>query len=182
MSHGRLINVNSIETGFGNYMRDEFFFFANSFARFILTRKQHVRAIMLGVVSLLGTFFLAVMPAHAQNIVGNVLVVRALDKVNARTRDFSVHVGEVLQYGSLDVYVRYCEKRPPEEIPEIYAFLEVIDRRLDGRGGEGAREQLFSGWMFASSPALSSLEHSVYDVWVLDCYLRKDTVEGYNDK
>ncbi|MFT5180431.1 MAG: hypothetical protein ACI8S3_000304, partial [Alphaproteobacteria bacterium] len=28
---------------------------------------------------------------------------------------------------------------------------------------------LFSGWMFASSPALSALEHAVYDVWVVDC-------------
>jgi hypothetical protein len=30
-------------------------------------------------------------------------------------------------------------------------------------------EALFSGWMFASSPALSALEHPVYDVWVIDC-------------
>ena len=28
---------------------------------------------------------------------------------------------------------------------------------------------VFSGWMFASSPAVSSLEHSVYDVTVLAC-------------
>ena len=27
----------------------------------------------------------------------------------------------------------------------------------------------FSGWMFASSPALSALEHPVYDLIVLDC-------------
>lgn len=28
---------------------------------------------------------------------------------------------------------------------------------------------VFSGWMFASSPALSALQHPVYDVWVIDC-------------
>jgi hypothetical protein len=28
---------------------------------------------------------------------------------------------------------------------------------------------IFSGWMFASSPALNALEHPVYDVWVIDC-------------
>lgn len=28
---------------------------------------------------------------------------------------------------------------------------------------------VFSGWMFASSPALSSMDHPVYDVWVIDC-------------
>ena len=30
-------------------------------------------------------------------------------------------------------------------------------------------ELLFSGWMFASSPGLSALEHPVYDVWVIRC-------------
>ena len=28
---------------------------------------------------------------------------------------------------------------------------------------------VFSGWMFASSPAVSSLEHPVYDVTLLAC-------------
>ena len=28
---------------------------------------------------------------------------------------------------------------------------------------------IFSGWMFASSPALSAMNHPVYDVWVIDC-------------
>lgn len=30
-------------------------------------------------------------------------------------------------------------------------------------------EKIFSGWMFASSPALNPLEHPVYDVWVIGC-------------
>ena len=30
-------------------------------------------------------------------------------------------------------------------------------------------QSIFSGWMFASSPALSALEHPIYDVWVIDC-------------
>ena len=33
----------------------------------------------------------------------------------------------------------------------------------------GAPVDLFSGWMFASSPAVSALEHPVYDIWVIDC-------------
>jgi hypothetical protein len=32
---------------------------------------------------------------------------------------------------------------------------------------------IFSGWMFAQSPALSALEHPVYDIWVVDC--KKDS-------
>ncbi|GAB4519074.1 MAG: hypothetical protein Tsb0010_03370 [Parvularculaceae bacterium] len=34
---------------------------------------------------------------------------------------------------------------------------------------EAEGEKIFSGWMFASSPALNPLEHPVYDVWVIDC-------------
>jgi len=28
---------------------------------------------------------------------------------------------------------------------------------------------IFMGWMFASSPAISGLEHPVYDITVLSC-------------
>jgi hypothetical protein len=34
--------------------------------------------------------------------------------------------------------------------------------------------------MFASSPALSALEHPVYDIWVLDCVNTAD--KGSGDK
>jgi hypothetical protein len=34
---------------------------------------------------------------------------------------------------------------------------------------DGAPVDLFAGWMFASSPAVSALEHPVYDIWVIDC-------------
>lgn len=39
------------------------------------------------------------------------------------------------------------------------------------RSGEDADDDgpLFSGWMFASTPGLSALEHPVYDVWVIRC-------------
>lgn len=30
-------------------------------------------------------------------------------------------------------------------------------------------DRIFSGWMFASTPALNALQHPVYDVWVIDC-------------
>ncbi len=36
-------------------------------------------------------------------------------------------------------------------------------------GPETDGERIFTGWMFASSPALNALEHPVYDVWVIDC-------------
>ena len=100
---------------------------------------------------------------------GSVVVLRGLDKVTARTRDFEAPIGEEVRFGALSITVPYCRKRPPEEPPEVYAFLEFEDRRTDGFGVQAEGELMFSGWMFASNPALNALEHPVYDVWVIDC-------------
>jgi hypothetical protein len=100
---------------------------------------------------------------------GSVAILRGLDKVTARTRDFEAPIGEEVAFGALGVTVRYCRKRPPEEPPEVFAFVQVNDRRTDGFGVETEGERIFSGWMFASNPALNALEHPVYDVWVIDC-------------
>ncbi len=100
---------------------------------------------------------------------GSVAILRGLDKVTARTRDFEAPIGEEVEFGALGVTVQYCRKRPPEEPPEVFAFVQVEDRRTDGFGVEADGERIFSGWMFASNPALNALEHPVYDVWVIDC-------------
>ena len=100
---------------------------------------------------------------------GTIVVLRGLDKVTARTRDFEVEIGETAQFGALSITAQYCRKRPPEETPEIYAFFEVVDRRTDGFGVDAEGETIFSGWMFASRPAQNPLEHAVYDFWVIDC-------------
>lgn len=91
-------------------------------------------------------------------------VLQGLDKVTARISTFDAPLDAPVGFGSLRVNVRYCYKRPPEKTPESAAFLEIDDVRP----GESPI-RVFSGWMFASSPALSALEHPVYDVWVVDC-------------
>ncbi len=108
-------------------------------------------------------------PVQADNLAGNAVILRTLDKVTATTKDYTVKVGSELKYGSLTVAVKHCEKRPPEEVPETYAFLQISDKKLDGKGEEGEDEKLFSGWMMASNPAISALDHAVYDIWVIDC-------------
>lgn len=108
--------------------------------------------------------------AYAANIPGSAIMVRALDKVTATTQDYTVKIGETLEYGSLSIDAVHCEKRPPEELPETFAFLKIRDAKLDGKGQEtDEAETVFSGWMFASRPALSALDHGVYDVWVIGC-------------
>ena len=108
--------------------------------------------------------------AHAANLNGSAVMLRALDKVTATTQDYTVEIGDTLEYGSLSIDAVHCEKRPPEELPETFAFLKIRDVKLDGTGQETEEaDAVFSGWMFASRPALSALDHGVYDIWVIGC-------------
>lgn len=105
-------------------------------------------------------FSLVAWPAAAQTVA----VLQGLDKITARISTFNAPIDREVAFGTLRIVVRACRKRPPEEPPESAAFLEI----REARAGE-PEVQLFTGWMFASSPALNALEHPVYDVWVIDC-------------
>jgi hypothetical protein len=95
---------------------------------------------------------------------GKVAVLQGLDKVTARVSTIEAPLDEPVTFGSLEVVVRVCRKTPPTEVPESAAFVEIDDAPPDGE-----KQRIFTGWMFASSPALNALEHPVYDVWLLDC-------------
>ncbi len=101
--------------------------------------------------------------SRAEDISLEQVVLRGLDKVTGRLSTMTVNVGEKTVFGALDVYVRVCYTHPPEETPENAAYLDIVENKSEGQ------LKLFSGWMFSSSPALSAMEHAVYDVWVLKC-------------
>ena len=101
--------------------------------------------------------------ALADDISYSQVVLRGLDKVTGRLSTMTVNVGEKTTFGALDIYARVCYAHPPEETPENAAFLEVVEKKEEGQ------LKLFSGWMFSSSPALSAMDHAVYDVWVIKC-------------
>ena len=106
-----------------------------------------------------------------------VVKLRSLDKISARTKVFEANVGSTVKFGSLYIRVQACRKAPPIEQPESAAFLQVW--QLDK---EENPVWVFSGWMFASSPGLSSMDHPIYDVWVLDCQERQKVVEAESDE
>jgi len=89
---------------------------------------------------------------------------QGLDKVTARTQRFYAPVGEQTRFGTLTISVGDCLVNVPEAPPESVAYLTIIDHKP----GQ-AEEKLFAGWMFASTPSLSALDHGVYDVRVLAC-------------
>lgn len=113
----------------------------------------------------LAAVVLLLTPLRATAEAGKVGVLRGLDKITARVSTFEVPVGGTARFGTLAIKLDACNKRPPEETPETTAFLEIDEIHPE----DGTRKRLFTGWMFASSPALSALEHPVYDIWVIDC-------------
>jgi hypothetical protein len=100
--------------------------------------------------------------AAAQGLTsGQGAMLRGLDRVSGAVSDLDLAVGSTVDYGRLRIGLLAC--RYPADNPEgeAFAFLEIHEAQ---RG-----EVLFRGWMIASSPALNALDHSRYDVWVLNC-------------
>lgn len=122
------------------------------------------RALLLSKAAAVGVALLSSAPGPAQAIQMQGAVLQGLDKITARISTINVAVGQTVSFGSLQITLKACDKHPPEETPESAAFLQVVEQKQ----GE-APVTRFSGWMFASSPALSAMEHPVYDLWVLDC-------------
>jgi hypothetical protein len=89
---------------------------------------------------------------------------QGLDKVTARTQRFYAPVGKSTRFGTLEITVSDCLVNVPEAPPESVAHLTIVDHKP----GQ-AEEKLFAGWMFASTPSLSALDHGVYDLRVLSC-------------
>lgn len=101
---------------------------------------------------------------------------QVLDKISARVTELTVKVGGQAAFGRLVITPRVCQVNPPSEAPEAAVFLEISEININSLArSTGSAMKLeppkliFTGWMFASSPALSTLEHPVYDVVLLGC-------------
>ncbi len=117
--------------------------------------------------SLLLAGLVAAFPAAAQTqgnwVPARVAELQALDKVTARISVLEAPLDQVVGFGTLEIRVSACHRRPPDDPPDAAAWLEVRDTR------PGTTEVPFRGWMFAASPGLNMLEHPVYDIRVLAC-------------
>ena len=96
-------------------------------------------------------------------IEGNKVIIQGLDKITARIETFEIFVGQSYKFGVLDIFVKRCVFSKPIDKPESLAFLKINDN------SDRLSEVKCRGWMFASSPALSALQDSVYDISILAC-------------
>jgi hypothetical protein len=91
--------------------------------------------------------------------------VRVLDKLTGTTTDLELQLGAAQSFGKLGIVMTDCRYPSIDPPSESYAHLTITEA--------SAAKPLFQGWMIASAPALSALDHPRYDVWVLTCDLPK---------
>lgn len=110
-------------------------------------------------------------PATAETVTeADGATLRFLDKLTSETGDVALSRGQSAQFGRLVVRLDSCRYPTDNPASDAEAHLTVVD---------GAAEvEVFNGWMLASSPALSALDHPRYDVWVLGCALPEAPAEA----
>lgn len=92
------------------------------------------------------------------------MLLRGVDKITGRVKTMQATVGKPLTFGALTILPDRCLTKPQEEMPENAVFLHIFETIKDN-----TKKQVFQGWMFSSNPALSAMEHPIYDVWLLSC-------------
>lgn len=109
------------------------------------------------------TLLLAATGAAAQQKVnsGPGAMLRGLDKVSGQTVDIELQTGQTEAVFGLDVALGDCRYPVDNPTGDAFAYLTIWET--------GKADQLFDGWMIATSPALNALDHARYDVWVIRC-------------
>lgn len=113
--------------------------------------------------------FSVVVAAAAQPIANPVAAFAGLDKITGRITKFDVYINETVLFGALEITPRACYNRDADEAQRTSSFIEVDQRSLTGTS-----KRIFTGWMFADSPALNAIDHAVYDVWLIECKTSTD--------
>ena len=104
---------------------------------------------------------MAAAPAFAAEISTNAALMQAMDKVTGRVNKITVPVNSKIAFGDFSLVLRACKKRPAEETPENFAFVDVADKSF------GTDEySIFRGWMLSSAPGMNAIQHPIYDVWL----------------
>ncbi|MGB7243016.1 MAG: DUF2155 domain-containing protein [Sulfitobacter sp.] len=116
---------------------------------------------MKRLICLLAVVMAPTLGAAQEVSVASGAVLRGLDKINGQTVDIELTAGRTSNFGSLQITLGECRFPVGNPAGNAYAELEISEA--------GASGIVFSGWMIASSPALSAMDHQRYDIWVMRC-------------
>ena len=86
---------------------------------------------------------------------------RGIDRINGDIFEIIVPAGQTARFQTLEIKLNSCRYPVGNPAGDAFASLEI----WDGQTGDN----IFAGWMIASSPALSAMDHARYDIWVMRC-------------
>ena len=122
-------------------------------------------------------------PKPVREIRGTGVMIGALDREKGTNVRVRVPVGSQVTYGSLRLKLSACYASNPEDAIESWAYVEVVDMgrqnlnqlavlpQRDRRGMKEANKErvIRKGWIIASSPAVTPIDHPTYDMWLVSC-------------
>ena len=114
-------------------------------------------------------FFLTsfIFPVLAEeNIDGNFIEIRILDKVSSKSNLLKLKIGEEKKYKNLLIKSLKCKNSKFDDNPEVTAYIQVQDLT----NTDNDEVFIFNGWTFSSSPTINPFDHSVYNIWLMKCY------------
>ncbi|MBL6664425.1 MAG: DUF2155 domain-containing protein [Rickettsiales bacterium] len=89
--------------------------------------------------------------------------VRLLDKITAKSSLVDIDLKKPYNYGNLNIIIYKCWNSPLDQKPETKMLLRVLESK------DEKEDALFFGWIFASSPSISSIQHPIYDITAIKC-------------
>lgn len=96
-----------------------------------------------------------------------VATLQILNKTTAKTILSDLKIGEKINLNNLKIIAHKCWQAPLEQRPESKILLEVFEVKDDAE--QPIEKRVFYGWIFASSPSISGLEHPIYDITAIGC-------------
>ena len=111
-------------------------------------------------------FFLVFNSNSKSNLEKTFTDIKILDKISSKNTLLKLKNGELIKFKDLSIKSLKCKNSEFDDNPEITAYIQVRD--LTNKNNDEVF--VFNGWMFSSSPSITPFDHSVYDVWLVNCY------------
>ncbi len=107
-------------------------------------------------------WWLFAIPALAQQVSeANGAHLRGVDRINGEVFEITLSTGETARMEDMAIQLNSCRYPVGNPAGDAYASLEIWETETG--------KYFFVGWMVASSPALSAMDHPRYDIWVMRC-------------
>ena len=88
-----------------------------------------------------------------------------LDKITAKTSKIKIKIGEVKNFGELEIKALKCGKIDYFNSTKDAAYIQVRD--LKDTNNE--KIFIFNGWTFSTDQNVSPIDHAIYDIWLTGC-------------